>query len=143
MANKLVCGGIVAPVQVVFSAITYGVQTADATGTYDFGIYDGTAGPGGTATLKCSIGSRVLPSTGTTLTANCSQGGTITLNPGRHYVCLTGTASTGKMYASTYPTFYGLSASFGITTGGALPASFTIPADVWSVASSAWVFLLH
>src|SRR5579883_2834469 len=36
VANKLVCGGIVAPVQVVFSAITYGVQTADATGRYGY-----------------------------------------------------------------------------------------------------------
>ena len=100
-------------------------------------------GPGGTATLKCSIGSRSFPSTGATLTVNCSQGGTVTLNPGRHYVCLTGTASTGKLYAATYPTFYGLTASFGTTTGGALPANFTIPADAWSVLSSAWVFILH
>jgi hypothetical protein len=118
------------------SKFSYRVDsTADNTAnTYDVGIYSGTSG--GTCTLIVSMGSTAgttfAPATSTWHQAVAWSQGTKTLNPGRYYLALTGTAAgTALLTAdSTALTFVGGTGNVTITgAGGTLPSTFTCPSD--------------
>src|SRR5262249_14329066 len=79
------------------SQVTYFVGTADNTSnTYDIGIYSGTSG--GTCTLVAHTGSTAgtsfAPTASTWMTKSWS-GGSATLAPGRYYLAITSSATTG------------------------------------------------
>jgi hypothetical protein len=63
--------------------------------------------------------------------------GSTTLAPGRYYVGLTGscTASCAGIGAAPAIVSFAVDLAGGKTTGGALPASLTPPADVWNTGN--------
>jgi Pectate lyase superfamily protein len=119
-ANAVNVSQIVIPYSVTVSKIVYDVGTVDGANNYDIGIYDS----GGA--LKCDIGAQTF-GTGGVQDKLCTQG-SVTLPAGIYYFAFTGAATTAKI-------FYGNSSALqvigtntsGSSTGGALPASITVP----------------
>jgi hypothetical protein len=129
--NMTTLWGFLLPYSVTTTQITYDVNTADNTANrYDIGIYASNGAllldvgsiPG--TTFAPAIGFRTL---------SWSQGSD-TLTPGRYYIGLTTNCSIGcaKVVAAGNNVSFAASAAAGASTGGALPASVTPPADSWN-----------
>lgn len=95
------------------------IGTADATGLYDLGVYNAAG------TLLLDIGAQHLPNTGTRLFA--VSGGAKTIGPGLFGFAVTGNATTATISFSSNAYFPYASGTGGASSGGALPATATIP----------------
>jgi hypothetical protein len=123
-ANTLSIWGVALPAATQLNKIFISVHTADASGLYDIGFYTGAGA------LAAHIGAQHIPSTG--LQSYSVVGGPITLAPGRYYFAVTGNATVAAYDYWSYPAgtwSFIFSASFGTSTGGALPSTITPPAD--------------
>jgi hypothetical protein len=131
------------------SQVSYYIATADTSSTtYDLGIYSGTSA--GTCTLVAHTGA-IAGSTAMTSGAHTVSwtGGSATLQPGRSYLALTASATTGTavLYGdSAGVTFAGGTGAssvgnVSISSGGTLPATATCPTDSVQFAAliPAWV----
>jgi hypothetical protein len=122
--NKVTLLGFVLPVAVTFNKLSIAVQVADATGLYDWGLYDSTGA------LICHVGAQTIPATG--VNTQTVTGAPISLNPGKYYLGLTANATLAKISVGN-PTGGAWSFLYNInvatSSGGALPASLTPPAD--------------
>jgi hypothetical protein len=148
-ANKAAFFGVMLGFQKTTSQVSYYVATADTSSTtYDLGIYSGTSA--GTCTLQAHTGS-IAASTAMTAGAHTVSwtGGSVTLQPGRYYLALTASATSGTavLYGdSAGVTFAGGTGTsnvgnVSITSGGTLPATATCPTDSVQVAAliPAWL----
>jgi len=148
-ANKAALFGTVLGFQKTTSQLSYFVATADTTATtYDLGIYSGTSG--GTCTLQAHTGS-IAGSTAMTSGAHTVSwtGGSVTLQPGRYYLALTASATTGTavLYGDSGGVTFAGGTSAGnvgnvsVSSGGTLPASVTCPTDSMQVVAliPAWM----
>ena len=128
--NTLNLWGIVLPCSVEFNKILQTIVGTDAVNHYDIGLYN-YAG-----VLQASQGAAHVPSNG--VQAFVMQNGPITLQPGRYYLASTGDATTASSRyineANGLWSFCQLQ-DFGASTGGALPASITSPADSFGEAN--------
>lgn len=148
-ASKAAFFGVILGFQKTTAQVSYYVSTADTSATtYDLGFYSGTSG--GTCTLLAHTGS-IAGSTAMTSGAHTVAwtGGSVTLQPGRYYLALTASATTGTavLYGdSAGVTFAGGTGAssvgnVSIGTGGTLPATATCPVDSVQVAAliPAWL----
>ena len=148
-ANKAALFGVMLGFQKTTSQVSYYVATADTSSTtYDLGIYSGTSA--GTCTLVAHTGS-IAGSTAMTSGAHTVSwtGGSVTLQPGRYYLALTASATSGTavLYGdSAGVTFAGGTGTsnvgnVSISSGGTLPATATCPTDSVQVAAliPAWM----
>ncbi|HUO13630.1 MAG TPA: hypothetical protein VMX38_01490 [Verrucomicrobiae bacterium] len=148
-ANKAAFFGVMLGYQKTTSQVSYYVYTGDTSATtYDLGIYSGTSG--GTCTLMTHTGS-IAGSTAMTAGAHTVNwtGGSVTMAPGRYYLALTASATSGTavLYGdSAGVTFAGGTGAssvgnVAISAGGSLPASVTCPTDSVQVAAliPAWL----
>ena len=148
-ASKAAFFGVMLGFQKTTSQVSYWVSTADTTATtYDLGIYSGTSG--GTCTLQTHTGS-IAGSTSMTSGAHTVNwtGGSVTLQPGRYYLALTASATTGTavLFGDTGGvTFAGGTSvtsvgNVSVSSGGTLPATATCPTDSVQVAAliPAWL----
>ncbi|MGA7513552.1 MAG: hypothetical protein WBW46_11705 [Candidatus Sulfotelmatobacter sp.] len=126
--------GLLLPYAVTTSQVTYEVVTADNTANdYDIGIYN-TSG-----TLLVDIGATA----GTTFSA--SDGfhtllwtqGSIGLAAGEYYLALTTNCASAcaQIAAATNNVSFAVNVSAGASTGGALPSTMTVPAQVWATGN--------
>ncbi len=131
-ANAINVVAFLVPMQVQFGHMTIDIATPDTTAgslcgsfadCYDVGIYSLSG------TRLCDWGATAFSSGGLTSVA-CAQG-TVTLTPGNYIFAFTGNATTAKIYFGTAGNggFVQLSSATSGTssTGGALPASISIP----------------
>jgi hypothetical protein len=148
-ANKAAFFGVMLGFQKTTSQVSYYVATADTSSTtYDLGIYSGSSA--GTCTLQAHTGS-IAASTAMTAGAHTVSwtGGSVTLQPGRYYLALTASATSGTaiLYGdSAGVTFAGGTGTsnvgnVSITSGGTLPTTGTCPTDSVVVAGliPAWM----
>jgi hypothetical protein len=148
-ANKAALFGVMLGFQKTTTQVSYYVATADTSSTtYDLGIYSGTSA--GTCTLVAHTGS-IAGSTAMTSGAHTVSwtGGSVTLQPGRYYLGLTASATSGTavLYGdSAGVTFAGGTGTsnvgnVAISSGGTLPATATCPTDSVQVAAliPAWM----
>jgi hypothetical protein len=129
-ANTLLLIGFTLPAPVTFSNLVIGVTTGDGTNNSDVGIYN-SAG-----TLIADAGAQHFSTTGNTVKIAMVQGSQ-TIQPGKYYLAYTSTATTFKpnvCYGGGDITF-AYNASFGASSGGALPASITPPAEALNTAA--------
>jgi hypothetical protein len=148
-ASKAAFFGVMLDFQKTTSQVSYYVATADTTATtYDLGIYSGAAA--GTCTLVAHTGS-IAGSTAMTTGAHTVSwtGGSVTLQPGRYYLALTASATSGT--AVLYGDSAGVTFAGGtgvsnvgnvtVSSGGTLPATATCPTDSVQVAAliPAWL----
>ena len=131
-ANAINVVAFLVPMQVQFGHMTIDIATPDTTAgslcgsfadCYDVGIYNMSG------TRLCDWGATAFSSGGLSSVA-CAQG-TVTLAPGYYIFAFTGNATTAKIYFGTAGNggFVQLSSATSGTssTGGALPASISIP----------------
>jgi len=104
---------------VIFSKLTLFVGTGDGANNSDFGIYDHTG------TLVANIGAQILGAFAI-VTAAAVQG-SVTIQPGLYGIAFTSAGSTLQIFGHDNMCLY-RNASFGVSAGGALPASITFPA---------------
>jgi hypothetical protein len=126
--------GFLLPYAVTTTQITYDVITADNTANeYDIGIYN-TAGK-----LLVGIGA----TKGTTFAASTgfhtllwTQGST-SLAAGEYYLAITSNCASAcaQIAAATGNVSFAVDVSAGASTGGALPATMTVPAQVWAAGN--------
>ena len=126
--------GFLLPYAVTTSQVTYEVMTADNTANdYDIGIYN-TSG-----TLLVDIGA----TPGTTFSASdgfhtllWTQGST-GLAAGEYYLALTTNCASAcaQIAAATGNVSFAVNVSAGASTGGALPSTMTVPAQVWATGN--------
>lgn len=116
-ANNVPLAGFVLPVPLTFSHISVNVNTADATGTYDFGIYN-FAG-----TLRANIGGAAYTTTGIK-TLNTLQG-VQTLSAGLYMFGWTGTAIVLQLVFDAQTLIWCNPGSAGVGVSGTLPATVT------------------
>jgi hypothetical protein len=149
VTNKAAFFGAMLGFQKTTSQVSYYVATADTSSTtYDLGIYSGVSG--GSCTLLVHTGS-IAGSTAMTTGAHTVSwtGGGATLQPGRYYLAVTAsvTSGTAVLYGdSAGVTFAGGTGTsnvgnVSVTSGGTLPASATCPTDSVLVAAliPAWL----
>lgn len=123
--------------------LSYYVQTADTGScTYDIGILNtsGNIASSGTAHLGNTTASAGgFTSTGWHTTA---LGGSSTLQPGKYYIALTASLTSGcaVLGAGSAPTFLSNTAE-AVTSGGTLNNGITIPSDVVGVGSVPSIYL--
>ena len=133
-ANVTALWGFLLPYPVSTSKITYDVTTVDnSANKYNIGIYSYS---GNLVVATGAIaGTTFAPSAAFHSVAWTK--GAITLEPGRYYIAFT-TNCTSKCAAigatATYVSF-AIAATGGASTGGALPATLTAPADNWAVGN--------
>lgn len=130
--NKL--WGFLLPYSVTTTQVTYDVTTADNTANnYDIGIYNNSGN------LVLNIG----PTPGTIfapskkfLTIAWHQGST-TLPAGRYYIGFTANCASacGALAADPSYVSFAINLSAGTSTGGALAATVTPPADSWNTGN--------
>jgi hypothetical protein len=128
------------------SQVTYYVNTADNTAnTYDIGIYSGTSG--GACTLLAHIGplagTAVAPTATTWMTKTW---GPVTLAPGRYYLAITSSATTGTFTTAVDNagfTFSGAVGNVVVTTGGTLDAGRTCPTDSYTTSTTFPVWAIN
>jgi hypothetical protein len=126
--------GFLLPYNVTTTEITYDITTKDSTvNDYDIGIFN-------------SAGSLVLdlgPTAGTTFAPTAAfhslkwaQGST-SLAAGKYYIAITTNCKTACAVVGAVGSFisFAANASAGATTGGALPATLTPPADTWAAGN--------
>jgi hypothetical protein len=131
-ANKASFYGVVLAFPKTTSQFSYFVNAVDTGGSsYDLGIYSGTSA--GTCTLQAHTGS--IAGT-TSMTAGWHtvtwMGGSVTLQPGRYYLALTASGTSGQAqlyYDNSGLTFAGGQGGVSVSSGGTLPASVTCPTD--------------
>lgn len=132
--------GFLLPYPVTTTQMTYEVTTADNTANeYDIGIYN-TSGK-----LLVGIGA----TKGTTFAAAdgfhtllWTQGST-GLAAGEYYLALTTTCASAcaQIAAATGNVSFTVALSAGASTGGALPATLTVPAQVWATGNQPTVVI--
>lgn len=103
---------------------------------YDVGLYNAAGA------LQAHTGPVNLPATGY-VDLPIAGGGTVTIQPGKYYMAFgCGAAATAKIEGGGGSlASYATNDGGGATTGGALPASMTPPADAWGETS--WFLVLH
>lgn len=123
-ANATKCWLVILPYPVTTSNVLYNVNTADNTANlYDIGFYSNSGSLLGH--IGATAGTTLAPSTGVKTAAWLTP---FTLNANtRYYLCITGNASTLVLRSMQQLNIAGSVSS--TTTGGALNASFTPPAD--------------
>lgn len=117
-----------------FSKIGIIIDTADAVGLYDWGIYDSSGN------LVAHTGAATMPATG--FVSRSVIGGPFTLPSGTYFLSVTGNATAGAFgLADSNGCATPLSSSASVTTStaGVLPASITVPALTGS--KSPWATL--
>ena len=143
-ANQVRANGFVVESPVIFRNIVFTVVTPDETGCggsgclYDLGIYDASGA------LKAHIGPITLTSAALQ-DRPIAGGGTARLEIGKYYLAFTGNGTDAKLGqdgATNYVNFCG-NCVLGSSTGGALPATNSIPADAWALSVGGVWFLLH
>jgi hypothetical protein len=136
--NKL--WGFLLPYNVITTEITYTIMTVDKTAnTYDLGIFNSSG------TLVLNIGATPGTSFSATTafhTLKWTQGST-TLPAGKYYLgvttnCKSACAAIGAV--GSFVSFAG-NTSVGTTTGGALSATITPPADTWASENQPMVII--
>ena len=132
--NVTALWGFLLPYPVTTSKITYDVTTVDnGANKYNIGIYNYSGNL--LAQIGATAGTTFAPSAAFHSLA-WSKGAT-TLQPGRYYIAFT-TDCTSKCAAigatATYVSF-AIASSGGASSGGALPATLTAPADNWAVGN--------
>jgi len=132
--NVTALWGFLVPYAVTTTQITYEVITADNTANeYDIGIYNTSGkllvGIGATkgTTFASSTGFRTLLWT---------QGST-GLAAGEYYLALTTNCASAcaQIAAATGNVSFAVDVSAGASTGGALPSTMTVPAQVWAMGN--------
>jgi hypothetical protein len=132
--NVTALWGFLLPYAVTTTQITYEVITADNTANeYDIGIYNTSGkllvGIGATkgTTFASSTGFRTLLWT---------QGST-GLAAGEYYLALTTNCASAcaQIAAATGNVSFAVDVSAGASTGGALPSTMTVPAQVWATGN--------
>lgn len=132
-ANTLWVESFNLPYAVTFAHIQVNIGTTDAVGLYDVGVYT-FAGA-----LVANIGAQTLPSTAEHNFATVQ--GSQTILPGTYFFAFTGNGTTATLgFWNNIEAFYS-SRSTGVSSGGALPASFTPPAA--AVDRIQWYFVLN
>ena len=126
--------GFLLPYNVTTTQVTYDVATADKTANdYDIGIFNNSG------TLVVNIGATpgttFAPSAGFK-TLSWTQGST-SLPAGRYYLGFTTNcaATCTKIAGGATTISFAVNASAGASSGGALPASVTPPADSWNTGT--------
>jgi hypothetical protein len=126
--------GFLLPYSVTTTQTTYEVITADNTANeYDIGIYN-TSGK-----LLVDIGA----TKGTTFAASTGfhtllwTQGSIGLAAGEYYLALTTNCASAcaQIASATGNVSFAVDVSAGASTGGTLPASITVPAQVWTTGN--------
>ena len=128
------------------SQVTYYVNAADNTAnTYDIGIYSGTSG--GTCTLLAHVGplagTSIAPTAATWMTKTW---GPVTLAPGRYYLAVTSSATTGTFTTAVDNAAFTFSGAVGnvvVTAGGTLDASRTCPTDSYTTSTTFPVWAIN
>ena len=148
--NVVKMWGVVLTFPLKTSNVAYYVSAADnSANLYDIGIACGAVGSscnGGAYSpgqiivdIGATAGTSFAPTASTTYSKNWSQGSTI-LQPGKYYIVVTtncaSSCATISGDGSSYAVTFQNAATAGSTSSGALPASFTAPADVWSWGSA-------
>lgn len=138
--NVTALWGFLLPYTVTTTQITYDVLTADNTANgYDIGIYN-TSG-----NLLVDIGA----TPGTTFAATdafqtlvWTQGSTV-LAAGQYYLALTTNCASAcaQIAAATGNVSFAVNVSAGASTGGALPSTMTVPAQVWATGNQPTVVI--
>ena len=129
--NLTTLWGFLLPYGVTTSQITFDVTTADnSANTYDIGIFNNSGNL--VLDLGATAGTTFAPSAAFN-TLTWTQGST-TLPAGRYYLgfttnCVSSCAAIGGNGAFVS---FAVNASGGASTGGALPATMTPPADAWN-----------
>jgi fibronectin-binding autotransporter adhesin len=126
--------GFLLPYNVTTTEITYDITTKDSTvNDYDIGIFNSTG------SLVLDLG----PTAGTAFaptaafhTLKWAQGST-SLAAGKYYIAITTNCKTACAVVGAVGSFisFAANASAGATTGGALPATLTPPADTWAAGN--------
>jgi hypothetical protein len=123
--------GFLLPYGVVTTKVTYDVTTADnSANKYDIGIFDNSGNL--LANIGPTAGTTFVPAKGFETLA--WKQGSISLSAGRYYLAFTtNCASTcAKIGANGAYVSFAINASAGTSSGGALPATVTPPADTWN-----------
>lgn len=129
-ANTLYVYGFYMSSQTMSGHIVLDLHIDDASNLYSVGIYNSTG------TLVAHIGPRSFSSTSISSNVVAFTEGTVLLNPGKYYFGFTGNASTLSFNAlASILIPLGVTSS-GTTSGGALPSSFTPPADAWAAGGT-------
>ena len=126
--------GFLLPYSVTTSKVTYDIMTPDNTAhDYDIGIFDNSGNL--LVDLGAAPGTAFASAKGFH-TLSWTQGPT-NLPPGRYYIGFTTncSATCAAIAASTTFVSYAISLSAGPSTGGALPATLTPPADLWNTGN--------
>jgi hypothetical protein len=139
-ANKATLWGVSLSFPMVSTKVTYDVITADtSSGTYDLGVYT-YAG-----VLAAHIGNTAATSfTAGAHTVNWTA--TATLQPGKYYVAITCSATSGCATfggASSNGVTFVSNTAVSVTSGGTLSASITPPADFPSFGASIPVWIIQ
>jgi hypothetical protein len=132
-ANKAQLWGFTIPYALATTKVMVGIVTADTGGcTYDLGILN-SSGNVVAHTGNTSAATLGFTSTGTK-TINWASGATAV--PGKYYIAITASATTGcaTLGASTVPTFVSNTAET-VSAGGTLNNGITIPADAAAFAN--------
>jgi hypothetical protein len=138
--NLSVLWGFLLPYPVTTTQITYQVITADNTAhDYDIGIYN-TSGK-----LLVNIGATpgtAFAAAGAFHTLAWTQGAT-GLAAGQYYLALTTNCASGCAQIAAAPNnvSFAVNVSAGASTGGALPTTITVPAQVWAMGNQPTVVI--
>lgn len=136
IANQLIYYGFVLPAQLTFTHLVAWISTADAINNSDIGIYDAAG-----ATLLANIGAQTLASTGVHAFPIVQT--SVTLAPGKYVFAVTSAGSTLEIVAdSSIPSWAANVSGTGTSSGGALPASFTVTPNYINT-NYGWFFALY
>lgn len=122
--------GILLPYNVATTSVTYNVSVVDKTANlYDLGLFNNSGDL--VVDLGAVAGTTFAATTG--LHTLSWQQGSTNLAPGRYYIGFTTacTSACASIGGSTNIVSFQVDGTVGTTTGGALPASLTPPADTW------------
>jgi len=139
-ANKVQVSGFYLPNSITLNNIVVSVNASDAGNNYDWGIYDSSGN------LKAHVGAHAVGATG--IVDLAVVGAPVTLSAGKYYFAFTGAAVTaqlgrGPTGTTLVSTFASLVESATTSSGGALPATATMPADSWAQVGTVHGFTLH
>jgi len=119
-ANTLLLIAAVIPASVTFANIAFHVGIADGVNNSDFGIYNAAGA------LLANAGAQAMGSA--TFSSFAAVQGSQTIAAGLYFIAWTSAGSVLGVSYDTYCTGFYYNASFGVSVGGALPASITPPA---------------
>jgi hypothetical protein len=118
-ANRIEYSGFALYSPLVCGHIAPWVQTADAVGSYDFGVYNAAG------TLLINSGAQSPATTGFIPYAILQT--SVTLSPGLYVFAWTGTATTLKLFQTSGVAAWVVNNNAGTSTGGVLNNSVTAP----------------